>query len=114
MDKIDLSAKLRQAMAEPDFDKTLEDKLTEISTTPEGMLVHGCLVWMSCVFSYNYMWCCMLCGVLFIFYFIYTHVHSKTKFITLSHDQSNTLLLLLTHSLSHTLYLTHTLSISFR
>jgi hypothetical protein len=39
MEGIDLGSKLKSAMADPGFDKLLEDKLTELSSKPEGMLV---------------------------------------------------------------------------
>ena len=36
---LDLGAKLRGAMGDPSFDAMLLEKLTEMSTKPEGMLV---------------------------------------------------------------------------
>lgn len=39
LEGVDLGAKLKSAMAEPKFDGILEEKLTELSTKPEGMLI---------------------------------------------------------------------------
>jgi len=39
LEGVDLGAKLKGAMEDPKFDSLLEEKLTELSTKPEGMLV---------------------------------------------------------------------------